>query len=131
MPAPVQRVVDSALGLGAQALRMAHTRLEILVNDFEREKEALANQLMLAVACGACAAMGAFALVLWIALAFEPHIRFILLGLLTLAFAVAAVVLGMVVRRNARRRDRLFARLIDTLKRDSESLEPGTTRPAP
>lgn len=77
-----QRVLEEALSLGAQGLRIAQTRLEILAVDLEREKAALARQLALAVACGTSAALAVFAAILWAALALEPRTRFIVLGAL-------------------------------------------------
>ena len=118
-----QRVVEQALSLGAQGLRIAQTRLEILAVDLAREKAALARQLMLAVACGTSAALAIFAAILWAALALGPRARFIVL-------AAIAIACGVLLRRALARRERLFALLIDTLKRDSEALEPGRTREA-
>jgi uncharacterized membrane protein YqjE len=125
-----QRVLEEALSLGAQGLRIAQTRLEILAVDLEREKAALARQLALAVACGTSAALAVFAAILWAALALEPRTRFIVLGALAAVLVVVAILCGVLFRRGALRRERLFALLIDTLKRDSEALEPGRTREA-
>jgi uncharacterized membrane protein YqjE len=125
-----QRVLEEALSLGAQGLRIAQTRLELLAVDLAREKAALARQLGLAVACGTCAALAVFAAILWAALSFEPHTRFIVLGALAIVLAFAAIALGVLFRRSAARRERLFGLLIDALKRDSEALEPGRTREA-
>jgi len=125
-----QRVVEQALSLGAQGLRIAQTRLEILAVDLAREKAALARQLMLAVACGTSAALAIFAAILWAALALGPRARFIVLGSLAIVLAAIAIACGVLLRRALARRERLFALLIDTLKRDSEALEPGRTREA-
>jgi uncharacterized membrane protein YqjE len=125
-----QRVIEQALGLGAQGLRIAQTRLEILSVDLAREKAALARQLALAVACGTSAALAVFAAILWAALALGPRTRFIVLAALAGVLALIAVVCGVLFRRATARRERLFSLLIDTLKRDSEALEPGRTREA-
>jgi len=125
-----QRVLEEALSLGAQGLRIAQTRLELLAVDLAREKAALARQLALAVACGTSAALAVFAAILWAALSLEPGTRFIVLGALAGLLAAVAIACGMLFRRGAARRERLFALLIDALKRDSEALEPGRSREA-
>lgn len=131
MPPPTQRVLEEALSLGAQGVRIAQTRLEILAVDLAREKAVLARQLALAVACGTSAALAVFAAILWAALALEPRARFIVLATLACMLAVVAVTCGLLFRKGLRRRERLFALLIDTLRRDSEALEPGKPRAAP
>jgi uncharacterized membrane protein YqjE len=122
-----QKVIDEAVDLGAQLLRMAHTRLEILGVELQREKATLARQLSLAVACGVSAALGAFAAILWVALAFPPEWRFWVLGGLTLAFIVTAVVCALLLRKASRNREMLFGRLADVLRRDGEALEQRNT----
>ncbi len=129
MSSPTQRVLEEALSLGAQGLRIAQNRLEILGVDLELEKAAIARRLSLAIACGTSAALAVFAAILWAALAMEPRTRFIVLGVLTVLLAVMAVVSAWLFVRE-RRRERLFSHLIDALRRDSEALEPGRTREA-
>ncbi|HNR22607.1 MAG TPA: phage holin family protein [Steroidobacteraceae bacterium] len=128
MASPTQRVLEEALSLGAQGLRIAQTRLEILSVDLQREKQAIARQLALAVTCGTSAALAAFACILWVALAFEPQTRFIVLGVLTGVLALVAVACGLLFWRGLQRRDHLFGQLIEALKRDSDALEPRRTR---
>ncbi len=93
-----QRVLEEALSLGAQGLRIAQTRLEILAVDLEREKAALARQLALAVACGTSAALAVFAAILWAALALGPRTRFIVLGALAAVLVVVAILCGVLFR---------------------------------
>lgn len=123
MTTSAQRVIDEAVDLGAQVLRMAHTRLELLGIEVQREKVALAHQLTLAVACGVSAALGAFAAILWVALAFPPEWRFWVLGGLTLLFIIVSIVCAVVLRRASRRREMIFSRLADVLKRDGDALD--------
>lgn len=127
MTSPTQRVLEEALSIGAQGLRIAQTRLEMLSVDLQREKAALARQLALAVACATSAALAAFAIVLWVALSFEPRTRFIVLGVLAGVFVAIAIVCAILFQRGRARRERLFATLIDALQRDGEVLDPGRT----
>lgn len=123
MSTSTQRVIDEAVDLGAQVLRMAHTRLELLGIEVQREKSTLARQLMLAVACGVLGALGAFAAILWVALAFPPEWRFWVLGGMTLAFIIGSIVCGVALRRASSRREMLFGRLADVLKGDGDALD--------
>ncbi len=123
MAGPTERIVDEALGLGSQLLRMVHTRLDLATAELEREKESLARELTLAVAFAMCAGLAAFAALLWVALAFPPRARFVLLGLMFAAFLIAALVCWLVLRRETRQRQRLFSRVIDTLRRDQETID--------
>ena len=123
MSTPIERIVDDATGLGARLLSMAQTRLELLGVEAQREKAALARQLTLAVICGMTAALGAFAAILWVALSFPPDWRFRVLGAMTALFVLAAIVCGFLLWRASRRRELLFGRLADVLRRDREALE--------
>lgn len=125
-----QRVLDEALGLGAQGLRMAQTRLEILGVDLQREKEALTRQLVYGLTCGISAALAAFSGILWVALSFEPRTRFIVLGVTAGVFLLIALVTGIIFYKRLQNRERLFANIIETLKRDSEALDPRRTHEA-
>ncbi|MBV6424328.1 MAG: hypothetical protein NAOJABEB_02138 [Steroidobacteraceae bacterium] len=129
MSSPTQRVLEEALSLGAQGLRIAQNRLEILGVDLELEKAAVARRLTLAIACGTSAALAVFAAILWAALAMEPRTRFVVLGVLTVLLAVIAGACAVLFVRE-RRRERLFSHLIEALRRDSEALEPGRAREA-
>ncbi len=129
MSSPTQRVLEEALSLGAQGLRIAQNRLEILGVDLELEEAAVARRLTLAIACGTSAALAVFAAILWAALAMEPRTRFVVLGVLTVLLAVIAGACAVLFVRE-RRRERLFSHLIEALRRDSEALEPGRAREA-
>lgn len=128
MTSPTQRLLEEALSLGAQGLRIAQTRLEMLSVDLQREKQALARQLAFAVTCGTSAALAAFACILWAALSFEPRTRFIVLGVMTGVFTLVAIACGVLFWRGLQRRERLFGQLIEALRRDSNALEPERTR---
>ena len=95
MTSPTQRLLEEALSLGAQGLRIAQTRLEMLSIDLQREKQALARQFAFAVTCGTSAALAAFACILWAALSFEPRTRFIALGVMTGVFTLVAIACGV------------------------------------
>lgn len=116
-------IIDEAIGLGSRLVRAAQTRFELLSVEIQREKTALVQQLTLAVATGVSASLAAFAAILWVALAFPPDTRFVVLGALVGLFLGVAIVCGVLLMRAARRRDLLFSRIADVLKRDADALE--------
>jgi|GEM_PF-1047908 len=105
-----------------QILRMAQTRLELLSLELQEEKLALARQLRLAVIGAVCAWLAGLTLVLWIALAVSPEVRFVLLGVLFFVLLIASIVAFVLLRRGARR-EPLFARLIQQLRADRAALD--------
>jgi len=105
----------------AELLRILQTRLEMLAIEFEQEKIRIARQLGLALVAALCTWLAGFTLVLWVALALRPDVRFIVLGALFAAFAVAGIACWLGLRR-LMRRDALFARLMNQLHLDRESL---------
>lgn len=116
-------VIDEAIGLGSRLVRAAQTRFELLSVEIQREKTALVRQLTLAVATGVSIALAAFAAILWVALAFPPDVRFVVLGALVGLFLVVGIVCGVLLARAARRRDLIFSRIADVLRRDADALD--------
>jgi len=105
----------------AELVRMAQTRLEMLAIEFEQERMRIARQLQLALVGALCTWLAGFTLVLWVALALRPDVRFIVLGALFGVFALASLVCWLGFRRLIRRQT-LFARLLAQLRLDQESL---------
>jgi uncharacterized membrane protein YqjE len=104
-----------------ELLRIVQTRLEMLAIEFEQEKLRLTQQLRLAIVAALCAWLAGFTLILWVALALRPDVRFIVLGILFGVFVLATLACWVGLRR-AMRRGPLFARLLTQLRLDRESL---------
>ncbi len=107
-----------------ELLRMAQTRLEMLALELEQEKLRVARALRLAAVTAVCAWLAGFTLVLWVALALRPSVRFIALGALFALFALGGLASWIALRR-ALTRDSPFSRLIGQLRLDRASLGHG------
>jgi uncharacterized membrane protein YqjE len=116
-----QPLVARGRSLLGELLRIVQTRLEMLAIEFEQEKMRISRQLQLAIVAALCTWLAGFTLVLWVALALRPDVRFIVLGALFGAFAVASLACWIALRR-LMRRHALFARLMTQLRLDRESL---------
>jgi uncharacterized membrane protein YqjE len=114
----------------SELLRIVQTRLEMLAIEIEQEKMRIARQLRLAIVAALCTWLAGFTLVLWVALALRPDLRFIVLGALFGAFAVASAACWIGLTR-LMRRDALFARLLHQLHLDRESLARVSLSPEP
>jgi len=104
-----------------QVLAIAQTRLELLALELEQERIALARELRIAAIAAICGWLAGFTLVIWVALAFTPEIRFIALGVAFAQFAVASLASYLVLRRSLRRGP-LFSRVINQLRLDRAAL---------
>lgn len=104
-----------------QILKIAQTRLELLAVEVQQEKLALSRQLLLASLTAICALLAGLTLVVWIALAFPPETRLIVLGVLFFALVFGSIGCWFALKRHARR-DPLFSRVIHQLRLDRASL---------
>jgi len=116
-----QPVIGRARSLLDQVLRIAQTRLELLAVEIQQEKLALSRQLLLASLTAICALLAGLTLVVWVALAFPPNTRLIVLGVLFALLASGSVGCWYALKRHARR-DPLFSRVIQQLRLDRASL---------
>ncbi len=116
-----QPLVARGRSLLGELLRIVQTRLEMLAIEFEQEKIRIARQIRLAIVAALCTWLAGFTLVLWVALALRPDVRFIVLGALFGAFTVASIACWIGLSRSMRRQA-LFARLMAQLRLDRESL---------
>ena len=113
--------VGRGRSLLVQILAMAQTRLELLALELEQERLVIARELRLAAVAAICAWLAGFTLVLWVALAFSPEVRFIALGVGFVLFTLVSVASWLVLRRSLRR-GALFSRVIHQLRLDRASL---------
>ncbi|MGH8151000.1 MAG: phage holin family protein [Steroidobacteraceae bacterium] len=118
---------EPAIARGRSLLRellgMAQTRLEMLAIELEQEKLWVMRVLRAALVTVICAWLAGFTLILWVALALAPGVRFIVLAALFVAFLLGAVV-GWIVLMRSMRRHAPLARLISQLRLDRASLGP-------
>ena len=117
-----QPIIGRGKHLLDQLLRIAQTRLELLSLELEQERLNISRELRLATLAVVCGWLAGFSLVIWVALAFPPNVRFIVLGALFVVFAFAASFAWLALRRLVMRRDPIFARVISQLRLDRASL---------
>jgi uncharacterized membrane protein YqjE len=118
-----QPVIGRARSLLDQILKIAQTRLELLAVEIQQEKLALSRHLLLASLTAIFALLAGLTLVVWIALAFPPDTRLIVLGILFVVLVLGSVGCWFALKRHARR-DPLFSRVIHQLRLDRASLGP-------
>lgn len=119
-----QPFVGRGKSLLDQLLSMVQTRLEMLSTEIQQEKLALTLQLRLAVTAAICALLAGLTLVVWIALAFPPETRLILLGVLFGVLVLVSVICMLVLRQRAHSRPPFLTRVIHQLRLDRNSLGP-------
>lgn len=115
-------LVGRGRSLIEQVLRIAQTRLELLSVELQEEKLELVREVRLAAIAGACALLAGLTLVLWIALAFPPETRFVLLGVLCGLLTLGAVVSVVILKRAARAHGPPFKHVLQQLRMDRASL---------
>src|SRR5512143_778433 len=82
----------SLKGLVASLVAIAHTRIELLSNDFEEERERLVSILVVMLVALFCLGIGVLLLtLLLVAIFWESH-RLLVLGVLTGLFLVGGVI---------------------------------------
>jgi uncharacterized membrane protein YqjE len=104
-----------------QALRVVQTRLELLSVEIQREKVILVRQVWLAAAGALCAWLALFTAILWVALTLESRERSIVLGTIVGVTLLGALWSYLALRKR-RRREPLFARAIQQVRLDRDSL---------
>ncbi len=105
-----------------QLLVMGQTRLEMLGLEVEQEVGALGREVRLAAICIIGAWLAGTSLVLFIAIAAPRQVGLWILGALCVAFAVTSFATWRILK-GISRRERLFSRLADQLRKDAKALE--------
>lgn len=111
----------------ATLVTLAHTRLELVAVEIEEQLASAARVLLWAIAAIFCASLAVLLLALTIVIAFWEQHRLLAAWLVTGAFALAALIAGLSVRRQLRDRPRLLATTSEELARDAAVLDPDST----
>lgn len=115
---------DSLKALASTLVSIAHTRLELLSNELEEERVWLVSMLAWTLAGLFCAGLGIVLAAIFVLAVFWDTHRFLALGVLIIAFLLAAVLAALVVHTKARAKPRLFAGSLKELSSDREHLRP-------
>ena len=117
--------------LAATLLELAQVRLELLSSDIEHEKLRLLGTLLWVAVAVLLAGIGLAVLAMLVAVLFWDSHRLLALGLLALAYLLAAVVAAWQAKRHWKTPRGLFATSADELARDRAALVGPAPPPAP
>lgn len=107
---------------------IVHTRLELAATELEEERQRLEQMLAFLIGCIFCVCIGTLLLTLFFIVAYwDTPQRMAVLGAVTAAYFLGAVVLGLRVRHQIRAKPRLFSATLAELYKDRSSLS-GTNR---
>lgn len=115
-------LLESLKALIATAVRIVHTRIELLANDIAIEGAHLATLVVLVAVALFLLGVGVVLVALFIAVAFWESHRLLALGVLAASFVIAGASLAAFAVYKARRRPRLFAASLAELGNDRRQL---------
>lgn len=112
---------ESIKKLGATAIALTYTRLEILATELEEEKLRVVQLLLITAVTFLCFTLGAALLILFLVILFWETHKIIVLGILAALFLILGVILLYVLRRKATK-PKLFSSSLSELAKDHEQL---------
>ena len=127
-PPPRSGLLASLRRLLASALKLAETRLELLVTELEEERLHLLVLVAYGVAAFFLLGIGTLFLVIFITVALWDSNRLLALGGFTALFLAAGAVTVYLAVRHAHTRKRFFASSLAELGRDRDVLMPDEPR---
>ncbi len=113
---------SSLKSLAASLVAIAHTRIELLSNDFEEERERLLSALLILLTALFCIGIGVLLLTLLLVAIFWDSHRFLVLGLLTGLFLIIGLIMYEFALYKLRTKPRLFAASLTELSKDHQQL---------
>ena len=120
---PAAGLIASLQRLFATLIELAHTRLELVSVEIEEQIESAVALLLWGMAAIFFGSLTVLLLAFLIVIAFWDDHRLLAAGLVTAAFAVAAVIAAFVVRARLANRPRFFAATAGELKLDAAALD--------
>ncbi|MEO8500097.1 MAG: phage holin family protein [Vicinamibacteria bacterium] len=123
MSAEPRGLLQTLGDLAATLVAMAHTRLDLLSNDLEEDREHLLSLTITALGALFLLGVGVVLSALLLVVLFWDAHRILVLGLLAVAFLAAGVLAAVRVARLARTKPRLFASSLSELFKDRQQLE--------
>jgi len=105
-------------------LAIVQTRLDLLFTELEEERERVKEIVLLALVSLFCLSLGVLLLTLFVvAIFWETHRLSVLAGLAVIYLGVATAV-GLILRKKAMSKPRLFSATMAELSKDRERLKP-------
>jgi len=106
------------LGTWVEVLR---TRLDLITNELEEERERVQQVLILAVVTCFCLGLAAVLITFFLVVVFWDH-REAVVGGLAVLYLAAGVIAGLAMRQKVRQKSRLFSATLGELAKDSQHL---------
>lgn len=120
--ASLSQMATTSKQIGRQLLTIGGNRLELLMVELEEERDRLLRAVLLTLAGVACGLLAGIALTFFIVIAFWDRWPMGVLGLLAIAYGIAAAVLF--AKLNALRKDwHTLPATLEQLRKDRECLE--------
>ena len=116
-------VLASLRGLGASAVAIARTRLQLLGNELEEQGIRGLQMLVLGAIAFFCAAIGILLVTAWVVIAFWEQHRLLTVGLAALVYFVGCAGALIALKARAASRPKLFAASLAELRRDRDFLQ--------
>ena len=121
-PRESQGLLASLSALAATLVAIAHTRLDLLSNDLEEEREHIFSRMALAQAALFCLEVGTVLATILLVVAFWDTHRLLVLGGLSGFFLTMGLAVWAFALHKARARPRLFAASLSELCKDRRRL---------
>ncbi len=102
---------------------LLQTRLELARTELEEEGERLKTIILLAAIILFCASLGVLLLTILVVVIFWDSHRFFVLGGFVVFYFGLALIAGLILRKRARSRPRLFSATLSELDKDCERLK--------
>ena len=115
-------LLHSIKHLAQTLLGAAQTRLEILATEIEEERARLEQMLLIALGAAFCVVMGVVLCIALIVIYYWDTHRLAAVGILAAVFLGAGVVLGLILRGQAKSRPKPFAITRSELAKDRAML---------
>ena len=116
-------VIAALRSLAANAVAIAHTRLELLANEVEEERVRTLEILLLAVIALFFAAVSVLLITAWIVVALWEQYRLATLAALAFAYLVIAGIALRKLKSRTAQRPKLFSTSLAELARDRDLLK--------
>ena len=117
-------LMESVKRLASTLISIVSTRLELLANELQEERLHLSKMLLYSLSALFFLGVGILLLTVFIVVLFWDEHRLVVLGGLSFAFIVLAMLMAMSVRNMAKAKSKLFSASIAELAKDNEQLEP-------
>jgi uncharacterized membrane protein YqjE len=124
MPEASSGLMESVKRLASTLICIVSTRLELLANELQEERLHLSKMLLYSLSALFFFGVGILLLTVFIVVLFWDEHRLVVLGGLSFAFIVLAMLMALSVRNMAKSKSKLFSASIVELAKDHEQLEP-------